>query len=69
MQLEFTSVYKGLPARIFDTTREATKFTRELLVKMVPFRIHLIPPNKRKRTSLRTAVVLLDTTRSDIKVH
>ena len=69
MQLEFTSVYKGLPARIFDTTAEASAFTRELLTKTIPFRMHLIPPNKRRRTVLRTVVVLLDATCSGVKVH
>tara|TARA_R110000824_G_scaffold61410_1_gene163310 strand:- start:9405 stop:9614 length:210 start_codon:yes stop_codon:yes gene_type:complete len=69
MQLEFTSMYKGFPARIFDTTTEASAFTRELLVKTIPFRIHLVPPNKRRRTALRTVVVLLDATYSGVKVH
>ena len=69
MQLEFTSMYKGFPARVFDTTTEASAFTQELLVKTIPFRIHLIPPNKRRRTALRTIVVLLDATCSDVGVH
>lgn len=59
MQFEFTSVYKGFPARVFDTTTGASAFTRGLLAKTIPFRVHLIPPNKRRRTALRTVVVLL----------
>lgn len=69
MQLEFTSLYKGFPARVFDTTLEATRFSRQLLRQMIPFRMHLIPPSKRRRTALRTVVVLLDTTRSNTEVH
>jgi hypothetical protein len=69
MQLEFTSMYKGFPARVFDTTTEASAFTQELLTRTIPFRVHLIPPNKRRRTALRTVVVLLDATCSDVKVH
>ena len=69
MQLEFTSLYKVFPARVFDTTVEAARFSRQLLTRTIPFRMHLIPPNRRRRTALRTVVVLLDTTSSDAELH